>query len=134
MKKLFASALLSISLWTSLTPALAPVVSAQEVVSGPSNSANNLPVIKDESDIFRIIKRITNWMYTGLLSVAVIMILYAAFIYMTSGGGEEVGKAHKMVMYAIVAIAVALLSRGVSFIVAELLGVPSTAIPDSAKK
>jgi len=121
MKKLLASALLSISLWTSLTPAfVAPVALAQEVVSGPSNGTE-LPIIKDETDIFRVIKRITNWMYTALFSIAVIMILYAAFIYMTSGGGEEVGKAHKILLYSAVAIAVAMLSGGVVNLVESLL-------------
>src|SRR3989344_7493377 len=38
-------------------------------------------------DVLDVIDRITNWMFTIFLALAVIMILYAAFVYLTSGGG-----------------------------------------------
>jgi len=105
-----------------------PMASAQQVLEVPETLEGGF------TDIQKVIERATNWLFILLMALAVIFFLIAAFKYLTSGGGEEVGKAHKMVMYAIVAIAVALLSRGVSFIVAELLGVPGTAIPDNTEK
>jgi hypothetical protein len=73
------------------------------------------------SDVINLIKRLTNWMFTFFLLAAVIMVIYAAFIYLTSGGGEEVGKAHKMLLYAAVAIAVATLSQGIVTVVQKLV-------------
>jgi heme/copper-type cytochrome/quinol oxidase subunit 2 len=69
--------------------------------------------------------KVISWLFTILMVFAVLMIVYAAFSYLTSGGDEEkVGSAHKRIMYAIVAIAVAFLAQGISFVVAELLGQP----------
>lgn len=69
--------------------------------------------------------KVISWLFTILMVFAVLMIVYAAFSYLTSGGDEEkVGAAHKRIMYAVVAIAVAFLAQGVSFVVAELLGQP----------
>jgi hypothetical protein len=68
--------------------------------------------ITTEADIIRLINKIINWMFTIFISCAIIMFIYAAFIYLTSGGGEEVGKAHKMMLYGAIAVAVATLSKG----------------------
>lgn len=68
-----------------------------------------------------LIRIITNWMFTILLVLAVVFILLAAYKYLMSGGGEEVGAAHKMLLYAVVAIAVAFLAKGIVFVVAELV-------------
>ena len=68
-----------------------------------------------------LIKTITNWLFTFLLALAVLFIILAAYKYLISGGGEEVGKAHKMLIYAAVAIAVAFLAKGIVFVVEELV-------------
>jgi hypothetical protein len=60
-------------------------------------------------------------MYTIFLSVAVIMIVYAAFVYLTARGGENVGKAHKMILYSAIAIAVAMLAGGFSKIIESIV-------------
>jgi hypothetical protein len=75
-------------------------------------------------DIEDLLGTITDWLFTFLLILAVIFIILAAFSYLTSGGSEEkVKSAHQKVIFAIVAIAVAMLAKGVQFVVAELLGV-----------
>lgn len=71
--------------------------------------------------IIDIISYITDWMFTLLLTLAVIFIIMAAYKYMTSGGGEETGKAHKMLIYAAVAIAVAVLAKGFIAVVRTLV-------------
>lgn len=69
-----------------------------------------------------LIQKITNWLFTVLLVLAVLFIIMAAFKYLFSGGSEEaVGTAHKMIIYAVVAIAVAFLARGIVFVVQELV-------------
>jgi hypothetical protein len=49
------------------------------------------------------------------------MVLVAAFKYLTSGGGEETASAHKMLLYSAVAIAVAILAKGVVNVVESII-------------
>jgi hypothetical protein len=60
----------------------------------------------------------------GLLVVlAVALIIYAAYLYLFAGGeAEKVTTAKKWLIYVVVAIAVALLSRALVYIVFELFG------------
>lgn len=74
---------------------------------GPQSSINTPEAVQG------VLQRITNWMFTFFIAIAAMMIIYAAFVYLTSGGGEEVQKAHKMLLYAAVAIVVATMSRGI---------------------
>lgn len=63
-----------------------------------------------------------SWIFTILLVLSIIMIIFAAFQYLTAGGDEEaVKKANKKIVFAVIAIAVAFLAQGISFVVGELL-------------
>jgi Type IV secretion system pilin len=63
------------------------------------------------------------WFYTFVLVMSIIFILVSAFQYMSSGGSEEkVDTARKILTYAMVGIAVALLAAGVPSIVNNLVG------------
>src|SRR3989344_1106012 len=74
-------------------------------------------------DIIDILDRLLNWMFTILMTVAVTFILYAAFVYLTAGGDpEKVKTASNQLIYAAVAIAVALVAKGIRFIVEQLVG------------
>lgn len=73
-------------------------------------------------DLLSIMEYVTNWFFTILLVLAVLFIILAAYKYLTSGGGEEVGKAHKMLLYAAVAIAVAVLAKGIVNVTKALVG------------
>lgn len=92
-------------------PALAQVVS-----SGPDDKLVDRP-----EEVYATLENVANWMFSIFLTIAVIMIIYAAFVYITAGGGENVSKAHKMLIYAVVAIAVAFLARGFDDIVSSIL-------------
>ncbi len=81
------------------------------------------PGIRSFEGVLGIFDTVIRWLFTILLVVAVLMIIWAAFAYLTSGGDEEkVKAAHQRIIYAVVAIAVAFLAQGVSFVVAQLLG------------
>jgi magnesium-transporting ATPase (P-type) len=85
------------------------------------------PGLRSFNDYVGVITTLIRWMFIILLVLAVLFIIMAAFSYMTSGGDEEkVAGAHKKVIYAVVAIAVAFLAQGVSFVVASLLGQGAT--------
>lgn len=59
-----------------------------------------------------------------LAPISVIIVLYAAFLYMTAGGSEEkVKKAHKALFWALVGIGVVLIGSGVVNIIKDVLGV-----------
>ena len=65
------------------------------------------------------ISTLANWFFGILLAIAVIFILYSAFLYLTSGGDEEkVKKAKSYLVYAIIAVAIGLLARGIVYLVA----------------
>lgn len=73
--------------------------------------------------LVEIINRIINWMMGLLIGLAVIFIIYAGYIYLTAAGETEpYERAKTIIWYAAIAIAVALLSKGIVFIVAELVG------------
>lgn len=81
--------------------------------TGANDPTGPQSTIDTEQEVIDVIQRITNWMFTIFIAVAAMMIIYAAFIYLTSGGGEEVSKAHKMLLYAAIAIVVATMSRAI---------------------
>lgn len=66
---------------------------------------------KGPDSIIDLISIIADWIFTGLIVLAVIFLLLAAFNYM--GGSEEgVQKAHRMLLFTAVAVAVAFLAIG----------------------
>jgi hypothetical protein len=63
------------------------------------------------------------WMFYFLIVLAVIFVIYAAFKYLTAGGNpENVKAAGSVLLYAAVAIGVALLARAVPLVVGSFLG------------
>lgn len=122
IKKIFAvlsiSALIAIP-FIGITHAqeFTPPANQQTEVQGPPEILQG-----GFSDVIQIIRRLTNWLFTILLLLAVVFIIMAAYTYLSSGGGEGVEKAHKMIVYAMVALAVGFLSRGIVYVVEELVG------------
>jgi hypothetical protein len=100
-------------------------LAAEPGASAPSNGTTATTMdpeapassIDTPEEVIGILQKITNWMFTIFLTVAAAMIIYAAFIYLTSGGGEGVEKAHSMILYAAIAIVVATLSRSLVLLV-----------------
>lgn len=69
--------------------------------------------------------RITFGIFSVLMVISVIMVLWAAYNYLTSSGDEEkVKKATRTITYAAVAIVVALIASGFPNIVASFTGTP----------
>lgn len=68
--------------------------------------------------------RITNWLFGLLLALAALFVIYAGFLLLVSRGSEEeVTKAKRFVLYAVVAVVVAALAKVIVAIVKQLLGV-----------
>lgn len=83
------------------------------------------PVVQlNISFVMGILTAAVNWLFSIFLIIAVIFLLLAAFKYLTSGGDSaKVGEATKAVIYAAVAIGVALLAASVRFLVQDFLGI-----------
>lgn len=119
MKKLFLASVASIS---TLTASLAAhVASAQqqfEVIPDPGRTIFR----EGPTGVVRLLESITNWAFVILLVLAVLFIILAAYKYLFSGGSDEaVETAHKMLIYAVVAVAVAFLAKGIIFVVRNLV-------------
>ena len=87
------------------------------------NSIQEPPIVnRDLGGWLGVINTIAKWIYTIILVVSVIMILMAAFNYLTAGGDQaKVKKASQMLIYAVVGIVVAILAFSISTIVTGLV-------------
>ena len=94
-----------------LTFLFAPLVaSAQETV--PANI-----------DVMVVLERIVNWLFSILLVIAAIYIVKAGITFVTAGGDPgKVETARNDVMYALIGVAVAILSRGLVVLVRTIVG------------
>lgn len=70
-----------------------------------------------------VLCQIATQMFWILVALSSIMVIYAAFLYVTgSGEAEKVSKAHKTLFYAAIAIAVSLLAKGFPSVIATIVG------------
>ena len=80
------------------------------------------PLITSPTDISALITRILNWIAGIIITIALIMLLFAAFMYLTAGGSEDrVGKAKNYLLYAIIGIVVALIAFSVQPFITTIL-------------
>lgn len=115
MKKIFSLTILSLILFSSVAPL---ALAAEEA---PATVANKISTLADLMDF---INKIINWIFTALLVVAVIMVLMAAFQFLTAGGNQEtIKKAQNSLLYALIAIVIGALAKGLVLVVTNLLGV-----------
>lgn len=101
----------SLAVLTSLLPL---AVSAQTLpnppITDPATAVNTLCVI-------------AGWMFTFLIVLAIIFVILAAFNYLTAGGDpEKVKTASSQLIYAAVAVAVAIFAKGLPLLVSGVLG------------
>jgi len=107
-----------ISVWVAT---IAMPVIALAAPQQPGSQITNL------SQVESLLGAILGWLTTFLYIAAAIMIIIAAFKYLTAQGDEEaVGKAKNMLIYAVIAIALGLLAGGVSSLVQNILGQSGT--------
>jgi hypothetical protein len=73
-------------------------------------------------DVGRIIDRIFGWAFGLLIALAGIFILVGAYFYLTSGGEEDkIKKAKEYLLYALIAVVIGALARGMVYIVRTLI-------------
>jgi hypothetical protein len=86
-----------------------------------------------QSNVFLgVINNIINWALGLLITLAVAVVIYAAYVYLTAGGNsEQVRTANKYLVYVAIAVGVALLSKAFVVLVIELIGVSPVFIAPS---
>ncbi len=79
-------------------------------------------IIETPEEMITLIETITDWFFTIVMALAVIFIILAAFYFLTAAGNPEaLTKARQMLIYALIGIAVALLARGLRFVIENIL-------------
>lgn len=80
------------------------------------------PVTKIEGFLF-LACRAADWLFVFASALSVILVVVAAFKYLTSGGSEEkVAEAHRMLTWIAVGVAVVIFAWSVPVVVNELVG------------
>lgn len=83
--------------------------------------------ITSAQGIFGAISNITNWIFSLFLVIAVIFILWGAFKLLVSGGNSEgLSDAKKMILYAAIAVVIAVLAKSLVIVAAKIVGVTIT--------
>ena len=112
MRKNLHRFILGTFLVLSVTPTLALAVAVQS----PTNTVTSIESLLDR------VCTVVNILFTVLLIAAVIMIILAAFNYLTaSGDPEKVKSANHQLIYAVIAVAVGFFSKAIPIIVANFL-------------
>lgn len=103
-----------------LGPVLSPVLALeQDQDFGPRTPTET---ITDVTGIYKLLSDIFTILYSLFFAVAAFFILYAAFIYLTAAGEDEkIKRAKSILVYAIIAIVVALVSLGIDNIIASVV-------------
>ena len=70
-----------------------------------------------------ILNKAVNWVFGLVIFVAVIMLIWAGFTYVTSAGNAEKMKtALNSVIYALIGIAIAILAKGFVYMICQFVG------------
>lgn len=92
--------------------------SANELCKDPSTCP-----VKSITDVYNILGRVVSYTYTIFFIVAIFFILLAAFSFLTARGDpQKIISARNQILWAAVAIAIALLSYAASAIIKDILG------------
>jgi hypothetical protein len=90
----------------------------------PALAATPAEPITSESDVINALGNVAGFMFNVFLGLAVIFVIFAAFLYLTATGDtNRLNQAKNVLIYSIVAIVIALLAGGVTTLVQNIIGV-----------
>jgi uncharacterized membrane protein len=102
---------------------MAPLFASAQMQNAPISAPGNINSINQITGSAGIICVIINWIFWLLIVLTIIFVLYAAFLYLTAGGDpERVKSASHTLLYAAVAVIVALIAKGLPLIVSGFIG------------
>ena len=78
--------------------------------------------IKDPGGLIDLVNKIGNWIFAALLALAGIFLIVAGFFFVTAGGNvENTTKANKMLINALIGVAIGLGAKGLIAVVTGLI-------------
>lgn len=81
------------------------------------------PPVQNLQDIVDIMDKVGEWIFAIVLALAIIFILVSAFQFLTaSGNPEKITSARQILVYALVAVAIAVVAWGLPTLLQILLG------------
>src|SRR5579863_8624085 len=103
-----------------------PALATAQLV-GPPPGATPAPTISlTTTSVGTSLCNAINWLFYGLIILTVIFVLIAAYRYLTAAGDpERVSSANKTILYAVIAVVVAVLAKGIPIFASSLIGGPS---------
>lgn len=88
-----------------------------------ANAQNNSSVVNNQKTLGKVLCNIVTSLWWIVIVVSIIMVLIAAFEYVTAGDDtEKTTKARKTLTWAAVGIAVALMALGFPSLIADVVG------------
>jgi len=76
----------------------------------------------ETSDVNTLIDKILDFLIKIALVLTPIIVVYAGFLYITAGGNEEkIKRANKVLIWALIGLAVVLIAKGVPALIKEFL-------------
>jgi len=98
---------------------LMPTILLAAVIETPPAT----PPVTTLQNIVDIMDKVGKWIFAIVFALAIIFILVAAFQFLTAAGSpERIASARQMLVFALVAVAVAVVAWGLPTLVKTLLG------------
>ena len=105
------------------TVILSVLIALTPIIASAQGGITPVPVAAESQSLLAIIERVISFAFGFLLVIAALFIVYAAYLYLTSGGSEDgIKSARNYIIYAVIAIAIAFLARIIPFIARQVLG------------
>ncbi len=102
---------------------LLPVFASAQVPPAPITAPSAISNISAITGTAGIICTAINWIFWFLIVLTIIFVLIAAYKYLTAAGDpEKVKSAGSTLLYAAIAVVVALIAKGLPFIVNSFIG------------
>ena len=129
MKKIFFLILLLIL--------ISPLTGFAQIQKGKIPSAEDLNInpspISNVSEGVNRFAAVVGWVYTIFFVLTVLFVVLAAYKYLTQADQEEkIREAHKQLIYAAVAVVIALLAVGFQAIIGNFLASPTAGLQGSS--
>ena len=98
------------------------VVSSKIVLGESPLSSIEIPNPLKTASVVDIIDRIMNFMFLISIPIAMIMLMYAGFMYITSAGDtKKTSAAGQIIQYALIGFCIVLLAKGIVYVVQDVL-------------
>ncbi len=124
MKKLIAS----LSAIMALSLLVVPAAFAATCLDDPAGCVPTTAVTSIDG-LFKLLTKITSWLFIALLFMAFIFIVVGGFTYVSSKGDPKaIATAKNYIIYALIGVAVGILAKGLVYLVCSILGASSCPI------